>query len=133
VLTELPRHFRISIKHQPIVLSHTRLCFGSLVCSRHTTIADGLPGSANGFFETNCNGLQIAITLQMIWSMLSNAFLVSFFFTQMTKSETRSIQIIFSKKLCVNVIDGKVCVNIRCYDLVGFSFASFVFASDLLL
>ena len=53
--------------------------------------------------------------------MLSNAFLVSFFFALMSKSETRSIQLIFSKKLCVNVIDGKVCVNIRCYDLVRFA------------
>ena len=84
------------------------------------TATDGLPGSANGFFQSNCNGLQIAITFQMIWSMLSNAFLVSFFFCLMSKSEKRSIQIIFSKKLCVNVTDGKVCVNVRCYDLVRF-------------
>ena len=85
----------------------------------HHLSTDGLPGSANGFFNSNCSGIQIAITLQMIWSMLSNAFLVSFLFAQMSKSETRSIQIVFSKKLCVNVIDGKVCINIRCYDLVS--------------
>jgi hypothetical protein len=53
----------------------------------------------------------------MIWSMLSNAFLVSFIFAQMSKSETRSNLIIFSKKLCVNVIDGMVRMNVRCYDL----------------
>mmetsp|Transcript_2713 Transcript_2713/g.6059 ORF Transcript_2713/g.6059 Transcript_2713/m.6059 type:complete len:299 (-) Transcript_2713:110-1006(-) len=53
----------------------------------------------------------------MIWSMMSNAFLVSFFFALISKPETRSIQIIFSKNLCVNVVDGKVCINVRCYDL----------------
>jgi len=82
-----------------------------------TTVGYGLPGSANGFFKANCRGLQSAITLQMIWSMLSNAFLVSFFFAHMSKSETRSIQIVYSKKLCVSVVDGKVCINVRCYDL----------------
>ena len=56
--------------------------------------------------------------MQMVWSMISNAFLVSFLFAQMSKCETRSIQIIFSKKLCVNVVEDKVCINIRCYDLV---------------
>jgi len=97
----------------PITMA-TAYAFSLETC---TTVGYGLPGSANGFFESNCKGVQIAITLQMIWSMLSNAFLVSFFFTQMSKSEMRSIQIIFSKKLCVNVVDGKVCINIRCYDL----------------
>mmetsp|Transcript_10672 Transcript_10672/g.25687 ORF Transcript_10672/g.25687 Transcript_10672/m.25687 type:complete len:509 (-) Transcript_10672:93-1619(-) len=82
-----------------------------------TTVGYGLPGSANGFFKSDCRGLQAAITVQMIFSMCANAFLVSFLFSLMSKSESRSIQIVFSKKLCVNVIDGKVCVNIRCYDL----------------
>ena len=59
----------------------------------------------------------------MIWSMLSNAFLVSFLFAVISKSETRSIQIVYSKKLCVNVVDGKVCINVRCYDLVRFACA----------
>ena len=91
-----------------------------------------MPGNATGFFNENCAGLQIAITFQMMWSMLSNAFLVSFFFALMSKSETRSIQLIFSKKLCVNVVrdnggnggggdkdcsNYRVCVSARCYDL----------------
>lgn len=82
-----------------------------------TTVGYGLPGSSNGFFNSNCKGVQIAITIQMIWSMLSNAFLVSFLFAVISKSETRSIQIVYSKKLCINVINGKVCINVRCYDL----------------
>jgi len=82
-----------------------------------TCTTDGLPGPANGFFNDDCSGLQLAITIQMIWSMLSNAFIVSFFFALLSKSDARSIQIIFSKKLCVNVVDGKVCTSVQCYDL----------------
>jgi len=82
-----------------------------------TTVGYGLPGSANGFFNANCGGLQSVITVQMIWSMLSNAFLVSFFFSLMSKCDKRGIQLVFSKKLCVNVVDHKVCINVRCYDL----------------
>jgi len=98
----------------PITLS-AAYAFSLETC---TTVGYGLPGSANGFFNSDCEGLQIAITFQMMWSMFSNAFLVSFLFALMSKSETRSIQIIFSKKLCVNVVDDKVCINVRCYDLV---------------
>jgi len=82
-----------------------------------TTVGYGLPGDSNAFFQEDCPEIQIAITFQMIWSMITNAFLVSFFFSLLSKSETRSIQLIFSKKLCINVIDGKVCTNVRCYDL----------------
>jgi len=82
-----------------------------------TTVGYGLPGDSNAFFQKDCPEIQIAITFQMIWSMITNAFLVSFFFSLLSKSETRSIQLIFSKKLCINVIGGKVCTNVRCYDL----------------
>jgi hypothetical protein len=77
-----------------------------------TTVGYGLPGSKTGFFKQGCNGIQAAITFQLVWSMLYNAFLVSFFFALLSKSENRSIQVIFSNKLCINVIDGKVCANV---------------------
>jgi len=82
-----------------------------------TTVGYGLPGESNAFFQEDCPEIQIAITFQMVWSMITNAFLVSFFFSLLSKSETRSIQLIFSSKLCINLIDGKVCTNVRCYDL----------------
>jgi hypothetical protein len=97
----------------PISLA-TAYAFSLETC---TTVGYGLPGSSNGFFKSECQGLQITITIQMIWSMLSNAFLVSFFFSHMSKSDKRSNQIVFSRKLCVNVVDGKICINIRCFDL----------------
>ena len=82
-----------------------------------TTVGYDLPGSTRGFFNENCYGIQTAITLQMIWSMLYNAFLAAFFFALLSKSENRSIQLIFSNKLCINVVDGRVCANVRCYDI----------------
>ena len=78
---------------------------------------DGLPGSTNAFFEDDCPGLQVAIFFQMIWSMMFNAFLFAFFYSQISKSEHRSILLIFSNKLCINVKDGKVFANAKCYDL----------------
>lgn len=80
----------------------------------------------------------------MTWSMMFNAFLLSFFYSKMACSENRANQVVFSDKLCVNVRDfthGKVladdiaedksrtydadevfrnsgvCLNVRCYDI----------------
>lgn len=64
---------------------------------------------------------------------MSNAFLVSFFFAHLSKCDRRSIQIIFSKKLCVNVVDGKVCINIQCYDLVSVLFHKSGFAATTIV
>jgi len=82
-----------------------------------TTVGYGLPGSTNAFFEDHCTLVQGLICAQMIWSMLANAFLTGFMFAVLSKSENRSVQIVFSNKLIINVIDGKVCANVRCYDL----------------
>ena len=49
--------------------------------------------------------------------MMFNAFLIAFFYSQLSKAENRSIQLIFANKLCVNVTNGRVYANIRCYDL----------------
>lgn len=46
-----------------------------------------------------------------------NAFLIAFFYSQLSKAENRSIQLVFADKLCINVKDGRVYANARCYDL----------------
>jgi hypothetical protein len=58
-----------------------------------------------------------------------NAFLFSFFFTIISKCENRSIQIVFSNKMCINVKEfgrktssgesspSGVCANVQCYDI----------------
>ena len=54
----------------------------------------------------------------MLWSMLFNAFLFAFFYSQLSKSERRSLQLVFSDKLCINVSkDGRVCASVQCYDI----------------
>ncbi len=83
-----------------------------------TTVGYGLPGKSNAFFESNCLGLQSTVFFQMTWSMLFNAFLFAFFYSQLSKSERRSLQLVFSDKLCINVSrDGKVCASVQCYDI----------------
>lgn len=61
-----------------------------------TTVGYGLPNGVNSFFE-ECAGLQITMYLQMVWSMMFNAFLFAFFFSRLAKSENRAAQVIFSK------------------------------------
>jgi len=83
-----------------------------------TTVGYGLPGNSNAFFEAQCHGVQLAIFCQMTWSMLFNAFLFAFFYSQLSKSERRSLQMVFSDKLCINVsMDGRVCASVQCYDI----------------
>ncbi|VEU35912.1 unnamed protein product [Pseudo-nitzschia multistriata] len=79
--------------------------------------ADGLPGNSNAFFESNCNGVQAGIFFQMLWSMLFNAFLFAFFYSQLSKSESRSIQLVFSDKLCINISNHRVFATVQCYDM----------------
>jgi hypothetical protein len=49
--------------------------------------------------------------------MFFNAFLIAFFYSQVSKAENRSIQLLFASKLCINVRRGRVYANARCYDL----------------
>jgi len=83
-----------------------------------TTVGYGLPGNSNAYFEANCTGIQMIVFFQMACSMLFNAFLFAFFYSQLSKSERRSLQLVFSDKLCVNVSkDGRVCASVQCYDI----------------
>jgi hypothetical protein len=67
----------------------------------------------------------------MVWSMMFDAFLFTFFFSLLSKSEYRSQQIIFTNKLLVNVEhdeqqnqqqqqqhpSNKAYIRLQCYDI----------------
>ena len=82
-----------------------------------TTVGYGLPNGQNGFFESECLGLQIAIYFQMTWSMLFNAFLFSFVFARLARCESRGAQVLFSDKAILEVRDGKWMLHVRIYDV----------------
>ena len=84
-----------------------------------TTIGYGLPNDSNSFFEQGCGYVQAAIYFQMFFNMLFNAFMISFFYSQLSKSENRAIQLIFSNKLIVHVDaeTEEICLSLRCYDV----------------
>ncbi|KAL7534990.1 hypothetical protein ACHAWF_005017 [Thalassiosira exigua] len=66
-----------------------------------TTVGYGLPNGGNGFFD-NCPELQVVIYFQMLLSMFFNAFLLSFIFVRISRSEKRAAQVIFSNKATLN-------------------------------
>ncbi len=81
-----------------------------------TTVGYGLPNGTNGFFETECKELQVAIYFQMIWSMVFNAFLFSFVFARLARCESRGAQVLFSDKAIIEKRDGKWMMHVRIYD-----------------
>jgi hypothetical protein len=81
-----------------------------------TTVGYALPDNSNAFFE-NCPTLQFVLYLQMVWSMLFNAVLLSFLFTRLATCDKRSIQVIFSDKAIVSVTAGQVRFQCRVYDV----------------
>jgi hypothetical protein len=52
----------------------------------------------------------------MVWSMLFNAFLITFVYNRLGRSETRSVQVIFSNKALVSMVDGQVRFQVRLFD-----------------
>jgi Inward rectifier potassium channel transmembrane domain len=87
-----------------------------------TTVGYGLPSSVNSFFES-CPTLQVAIYVQMVWSMLFNAFLLSFFCAKSAQCSSRSMQVLFSNKAIVTLCrpscpgeDAQVRFQVRVYD-----------------
>eukprot|EP00934_Nitzschia_sp_Nitz4_P005412 Nitzschia sp. Nitz4//scaffold34_size148208//61958//63495//NITZ4_002977-RA/size148208-augustus-gene-0.72-mRNA-1//-1//CDS//3329548786//5402//frame0 len=84
-----------------------------------TTVGYGLPGSTNAFFESNCPSVQASIFIQMLWSMMFNAFLFAFFYNWLSKCESRGSQVVFSNKIAIQTDDktGKVVISLRCYDV----------------
>ena len=82
-----------------------------------TTVGYTLPGGTNAFFE-NCPEIQVVIYFQMLISMMINAFLFAFFFARLAKTESRAIQVVFSKKCVVRITErGTIAWQVRVYDL----------------
>jgi len=82
-----------------------------------TTVGYGLPNSTNAFFESECSILQAMICLQMIWSMMFNAFLFGFLFARLSRCESRGLQVLFSEKAIIECRDDKWYLHVRVYDL----------------
>jgi Inward rectifier potassium channel transmembrane domain len=87
-----------------------------------TTVGYGLPSSVNSFFE-NCPTLQVAIYAQMVWSMLFNAFLMSFFYAKSAQCNSRALQVLFSNKAIITLHkptspgeDTQIRFQVRVYD-----------------
>lgn len=72
-----------------------------------TTVGYTLPTSSYAFFD-RCPSLQVAIFFQMVYSMLFNALVIAFFYSRVAKSESRSIQVLFSGRAIVSVASGQV-------------------------
>ena len=81
-----------------------------------TTVGYGLPNGVNSFFEPGCSGLQVSIYFQMAWSMIFKAFLITFLYNRIGRSETRSTQVIFSNKALVSIVDGQIRFQVRIFD-----------------
>lgn len=71
-----------------------------------TTVGYGLPSGTNAFFES-CRTLQFFIYVQMVWSMLFNAFLFAFLYNRLSRSESRGAQVVNSNNAIVSVVDGQ--------------------------
>jgi hypothetical protein len=80
-----------------------------------TTVGYTLPLPSNAFFE-NCPWLQLVIYLQMVVSMLCNALILSFLFMKLATSDKRAVQVLFSDKAIVSLVDGQVRLQCRVYD-----------------
>ena len=81
-----------------------------------TTVGYGLPHGGNSFFEEGCHSLQIIIYFQMAFSLLFNAFLITFVYNRLGRSELRGTQVIYSQKALVSIVSGQVRFQIRVFD-----------------
>lgn len=82
-----------------------------------TTVGYSLPNDTNGFFTSDCYGVQLAVYLQMTWSMIFNAFFTAFIFARLARSEQRSAQVLFSNKAIIEHRNGKWLFHARVYDM----------------
>ena len=76
----------------------------------------GLPNGSNAFFE-NCPELQVVIYIQMVMSMMFNAFLFAFFYSQVASADNRGAQVLFSDKAIISIVDGQVRFQVRVFDI----------------
>jgi len=70
----------------------------------------------SNFFFNQCPSIQVLIYFQMLWSMLFNALMIAFFYSRVAKSESRSVQVVFSSKAIVSVTSEQVRLQMRVYD-----------------
>lgn len=77
---------------------------------------DALPNFVNSFFD-DCPKLQVVVYLQMIWSMMFNAFMFAFFYSRLAKCDSRGNQVVFANKAIVTVVDGQLRFQVRVYDV----------------
>jgi len=80
-----------------------------------TTVGYTLPGSTQAFFK-NCPAIQIVIYFQMLFSLSLNAFLFSFFFARLARSEARGAQVIMGRNCCIRTEGNKWVLEIRVHD-----------------
>lgn len=66
-----------------------------------TTVGYGLPSGLNLFFEDKCGKVQFVIYLQMVFSMLFNAFLFAFF-SKIARRKLQGIQVVFGNQAIIN-------------------------------
>jgi hypothetical protein len=52
----------------------------------------------------------------MAWSMLFNAFLITFLYNRLGRSESRGAQVIYSDKALVSIVDGQIRFQVRLFD-----------------
>ena len=80
------------------------------------TTGYGLPNSVNSYFEKDCSALRAIVYFQVTWSLLVNTFFITFVYNRLGRSETRSVQVIFSNKALVSVVDGQARLQVRIFD-----------------
>ena len=84
-----------------------------------TTVGYTLPNGINSFFE-ECPSLQVVIYFQMVWSMMSNAFLFAFFYARLANVNARGAQIVMGDKAIVSVEEGgQIRFQVRVCDIDG--------------
>ena len=94
---------RLGISHEEPLEFGAAFAFSVETC---TTVGYGLPSGTNAFFET-CRFLQFIIYVQMVWSMLFNAFLFAFLYNRLSRSESRGAQVVNSNNAIVSIVDGQ--------------------------
>ena len=98
------------------VCLYYEVSFSELSCVS-TTVGYGLPNGSNAYFN-DCEGLQFVIYLQMVWSMLFNAFFIAFMFARLGRSELRGAQVVASNQAIVSLSsNGQVRFQLRLFDI----------------
>lgn len=102
----------IGLQGEPVNY-YTAFAFSLETC---TTVGYGLPNSVNAFFE-RCPGLQATVFIQMTLSMFFNAFLIAIIIARIANTARRAVQVVFSNKAIVSVVDGQVRFQFRVFDV----------------